>query len=260
MSPTAPASVDWSAFELLSTETPKCFSWASTGEDGSGKSHFGLTAPDPIYVAAFDPYGMNRVSADVKVGKDIRIGRYPFNLKEAGDDKAAVSRKATEVWERFVRDFRTALKHVRTILIDREDNAWELIRYSNFGGMSSAPKDYADLYIEYVGLIQEAAAAGVNLGMLRGLKEKWANKFDASKGKMVPYSTGEMIPDGMSKLKDHVDITLVHRWDDTERQFFTKIQKFPNPDFRSQEFPGMAFLQVASLAFPDTTEEDWGGK
>jgi hypothetical protein len=248
---------DWNSYETLSDSAPQSIIWAGNGGDGAGKSHFGLTAPGPIFVSAFDPWGMNRVSKDVKVGKQIKIARYPFSPSQAGKTKDEIAKTAEGVWNKFVDDYRVALKNVRTVLWDREDLMWELMRFANFGAQNDAPKEYGPLYLEYTSLVQEASAAGVNLGVLRGLKEKWVSKFDAAKGKMVGSNTGELIPDGMRKVPDLVDITLDHRWDEKQKSFVTKLGKFPNKDYRGDEFPDLTFPMMAMAAYPDSAPEDW---
>jgi hypothetical protein len=248
-------SVPWAKYEALSTDNPTSIVWASNGGEGSGKSYFGLTAPGPIFVAAFDAYGMNRVGAEVKRGKDIRVSRYAFNPQAVTDVKLR-AKAAAEIWDRFVQEYREALLNARTVLWDREDLAWELLRFASFGDMSAAPREYNELNTEYTSLVQEAFAAKVNLGLLRGLREKWISKFDPGKGKMVPNATGEMIPDGMKRIPDHVDIVLNHRWSDTDAAYLVKIDKFPNKEFRGLEVP-LTFPEMACAAYPDTTEEDW---
>lgn len=250
-------SVDWAAYEKLSANAPTSIVWASTGPEGSGKSYFGLTAPGPIFVCAFDTHGMNRVARSVTAGKDIRIARYPFSRTPFGSNKAALSAAAGKVWNQFMADYRLALKKSRTVLIDREDLAWEMLRYTELGGDSAAPKDYADSNTEYISMVQEAYAAGVNLGLLRGVREQWISKFDPAKGKLVGHNTGVMVPDGMKKVPDLVDITLTHRWDSALKEFVTKIGKFTNKEWMDAEFPDLTFAQMATAAYPDTTEEDW---
>jgi hypothetical protein len=255
MSPSNYKSVPWAKYEALTTDNPTSIVWASTGAEGSGKSYFGLTAPGPIWVAAFDAHGMSRVSADVKKGKDIRITRYLFNPTAHTDPKQR-AKAAGDVWDQFVGDYRMALLNARTVLWDREDIAWELLRFASFGEMSSAPREYADVNTEYISLIQESYAAGRNLGLLRGVREQWISKFDAAKGKLVPHNTGILIPDGMKKVPDHVDITLTHTWSDEQKAFLVKIGKFPNPEFRGMDVP-LLFPEMAQAAYPDSTTEDW---
>ena len=253
---------DWSRFELLSEADPKCLTWASRGADGSGKSYFGCTAPGPIFVCAFDPHGMSRVAKSVRAGKEIRIGRYGFNVGSFNEDREKIKKAGNAIWQQFKAEYREALKHVRTVLWDREDLAWELIRYGNFGGEKNEGSrtgalDYGDLNAEYVSLIQEARDAGVNLGLLQGVKEKWVAKFDAGKGKMQNYNTGELIPDGFKKVADHVDITLAHQWDPKEKAYVVTIGKFPNKDYKDDTYPDFTFEQMALAAFPDSNPESW---
>jgi hypothetical protein len=249
--------VDWASYEKLSEDAPSNLSWASNGEEGSGKSDFALSAPGPIYVCAFDAYGMNRVRKSRKINKDIRIGRYIFQPQK-GQSKNQLGDAAMLVWNKFVADYRVALHHVRTVLVDREDIAYEVLRYANFGAQNDAPKEYGPLNTEMNSLYQEAAAAGVNLGLLRTNRDKWVSKFDPGKGKMVPNNTGERIPDGWNGVAGLVDITLTHRWDPAERVYKTKIGKFPNAEARDQEYPDLDWPLMAMTAYPESMPDDWG--
>lgn len=259
MSPTA-----WELIEPLSLDVPKSITWASRGPDGGGKSYFACTAPSPIFVCAFDPHGMSRVDPGVREGKDIRIGRYGFASLKADDTMTKEQKKAAAktIWDQFVKDYMTVLPFVRTVLWDREDLAWELMRYQNFGadknaGSKTGQLDYGDLNAEYVGLIQLAKEHGVNLGLLQGYTEEWISKFDPQSASMKRYNSGKLIPDGFKKIPDHVDITTNHRWDPALKEYVTSLAKFPNKDWKDQEFPNLSFAQMATLAFPTTSIEDW---
>lgn len=255
--------MNWDAFQQLSTASPKAITWASRGGDGCGKSFFGATAPGPIWVAGFDAHGMARVDPTIREGKDIRLATYSFaHLKVQEGDRAAIKKAAADIWNRFSDDYQLALRHARTVLWDREDLAWELLRYASFGGEKNEGSrtgqlDYGDLNAEYVGLIQLAGDAGVNLGLLQGVKEKWISKFNPQRATMERHNTGELVPDGFGKVADHVDITLDHYWDAEQRDYMTRLVKFPNKDFKGEAFPNLTFAQMATLAFPTTTEEEW---
>jgi len=253
----------WDQFEQLSTDVPRSITWASRGGDGCGKSYFAVTAPGPIYVAAFDAHGMSRVDPTIREGKEIRIGKYSFaHLKVQDVDRAQIKKAAGDIWKQFVEDYQTALLHARTVIWDREDLAWELLRYASFGGEKNEGSrtgqlDYGDLNAEYVGLIQLAKDHGVNLGLLQGLAEKWVSKFNPQKAVMERHNSGEMVPDGFKKVADHVDITLTHRWDAAQKEYVTRIDKFPAKEWKDQEFPNLSFPMMATLAFSTTTEEEW---
>jgi hypothetical protein len=259
----ATSAPDWKGLEILGDAAPSSLSWSSIGGDGSGKSDFCLSAPGPIFVAAFDVNGLGRVRKERKQGKEIRIGRYPKPPVLKGQTKNQIGDAAMIVWDRFVVEYRLALKNARTILIDREDLAWEMLIRAAFGGQKNEGSktgalDYGPLNEEYVGLIQEAAVAGVNLGLLQGVKNKWVAKLDPAKGKMVNYETGEIIPDGFKKVADHVDITLIHRWDPVTKSYVTRIGKFPNKDEKDKEYPDLDWPLMAMFAYPDSTPNDWG--
>lgn len=246
----------WESLEVMTDTPPTSIIWASNGAEGSGKSYFGLTAPGPIFVCAFDPYGMDRVSKEVKAGKEIRLGRYPFAAPK-GAKKDPVSIAATATWNRFLDDFHVALGTARTILWDREDLAWELLRYASFGAQNDAPKEYGPLNDEYIGLVQAATSAHVNLGLLRGMKDYWVSKWDPTKQKYVPHNTGELVPDGQKKIPDHVDITVSHQWDGAAKAFMTTIGKFPNIEYRDQVFANMSFQEMAIAAYPESDLDTW---
>ena len=253
----------WEKYEILSEDDPKCITWASAGGDGSGKSYFGCTAPGPIFVCAFDPHGMSRVDKTVRAGKDIRIGRYGFNHLRQEEDRKKVRDAAFKIWQQFKDDYLGALTSgARPVLWDREDLAWELIRFAYFGGeknegSKTGALDYGDLNAEYVSLIQEARDHGVNLGLLRGLTEKWVAKYDAQSGKMKNYNTGDPVPDGFKKVNDHVDITLAHFWDPKQKEYVVKVGKFPNKEYKDQEIANLDFGTMALSAFPDSDVSNW---
>lgn len=258
----APEVKNLEQYESLTADPPKSLVAASTGGDGSGKSDFWLSAPDPIFVCAFDPYGMNRVRKEAKLRpdgslKDIRVARYPFNAHQFGGNRQACQKAAIEIWQQFRADYDLALQKCRTVVWDREDMMYELQRFANFGQQNDAPKEYGPLYLEYGWLVQKATAFNCNLGILRGLRDKWVSKFDPQKQKMVAHNTGEKMPDGMNKTADLVDITLTHRWDSVARAYMVKIDKFTNAAEKDKEYADLRFTDMALAAYPDSFPEDW---
>ncbi len=252
---------NWDGYTKMSLDAPGSIVWASTGAEGSGKSAFALGAPEPIWIAAFDTHGMNRVGRQFKVRedgelKDIRVKRYGFDPRPHKTPKA-LSEHATIVWEEFIADYTIATRNARTIIIDREDLSYEVIRYKVLGALQAAAKEYGPINIEMTSLLQEAYTAGVNLGILRGVKDEWESQFDPAKGKKVPISTGRKVAAGWKEAKDIADITLWHFWDDKEKTFQTRIDKFTEKDVRGQEIPDLTWIQMAMAAFPETDESSW---
>lgn len=246
-------------YESLTEAPPSSIVWASSGGDGSGKSHFALTCcpSKPAFVFGFDPWGMNRVAKDLRKDREIKIARYRFveDRRQAKDDNA---KRALEVWYTFREDYAYATKAGYNLIWDREDLMWEMRIFAAFGALvGGQQKDYGPISLEYTNLVQEASANGCNLAILRGLKSKWVSKYDAAKGKMVGHDTGELIPDGMRKIADLVDITLEHRFDAADKMFYVKIGKFPEMSERGQEYPMLDFQNMVSLAYPDADLERW---
>lgn len=244
---------------------PYCISWASQGPAGSGKSHLLLTAPDPIWVAVFsDPGGISRLvkqSPEFRK-KDIRWREYAFNpaAYPAGEERAKAAKDALA---EFREDYATALKHARTIGWDKEDQVWEMLRYASLNSFTGKPANYYELNLEYANWFHEAADAGVNLGVIRGLKEKWGTN-----DRGTPVSTGEFTVRGQKEVSEKVLVVLDHYWDEDARQFTTRIGTKEDPKCRvgpaqeliGQEFPGLDFATLAFSLYPETidTPDVWG--
>lgn len=257
----------WSNLEVLPAEDPQRIVWASRGGDGSGKSYFAMTAPGPIFVCGFDEHGLDRVDKTIRAQREIRVGRYGFNPVEFKGDRDKIRKAATPIWERFVDEYFAALNQFKklghgTVIWDREDMAWGLRRYAAFGGQKNEGSktgalDYGDLNEEFIGLLRAARDYHANLGLLQGLTDRWVAKFDSQTGRMKNYNTGELVPDGMKKAPDYVDITLDHRWDAKTKNYVTTIRKFPIKEERDKEYANLDFFTMATLAFPDSDPMHW---
>lgn len=244
---------------ITESDLPASLAWASTGPEGSGKSWYAMTAPGPIFYAAFDEYGWRRVDPERRRSKEIILARYPFKpTRKKGAEEVSNLKEAIDTWSRFQEDWLYQIDRVRTIVLDREDLAWKLFRFATFGKKSDAASKYETVNEDYIALLQMATRRSVNLGLLRGVGDKWVSKFDPAKGKMVGHNTGEIVPEGMKLVPDLVDVVLWHRWDDKERAFFTKLQKFPNVEERGREHQNLDFPMMAMLAFPQVDPAVWG--
>lgn len=254
MSKTTKAAPGWNDFQ---TEADERYSllWASQGVGGSGKSHLLLTAPDPIWIALFDPKGIDplRKKPEFK-NKDIRWRAYNFNpgkLSIADRPKAA-----KDALDQFLEDYQLALKHARTIGWDKEDHVYEMLRYARLESYTDRPSSYYELNLEYRGWFADAAEAGVNLGVIRGMKEKWGQN---AKGQ--PIGTGVLEPRGQKEVNELVQVVLDHRFDEGEREFKVRIHEKcrvgPATELIGQEFGSLDFQTLAMMLYPESTPEDW---
>jgi hypothetical protein len=245
---------DWGRFLPADYETRLRLIGASSGPEGTGKSHFWLTAPEPVAVQLFDPGGLEGLLPQFK-GKDIRVLEYRFNPGTI--DRADRGKVASELLEHFIEDYDTALKVARTIVWDKEDYVWELFRYDEFDAFTDRPANYYELYMRYRAEIQKASDAGVCLGLIRGLKEKWGKTGTNRKtGDSILGFTGEIEQRGMKEIPELVQVNLEHWWEGGE--FHTRIGKCKqNTALRGQEFINLSFSELAQLTFPDSTEDSW---
>lgn len=255
---TSPAS-SWDTFTTAAT-LPERYNllWASQGKGGTGKTHFLLTAPEPIWIALFDPDGVGPLlKQDAFKGKDIRFRQYNFNPgKLAIPDRPKAAKDALD---QFLEDYQLALKHARTIGWDKEDHVYETLRYARLEAYTDRPSSYYELNLEYRGWFADAVEAGVNLGVLRGMKEKWGL---GSTGK--PQGLGVDEPRGQKEVNELVQVVLDHRFDEDDREFKARIHEKcrvgPATELIGQEFGNMDFLTLAFMLYPETvdTPEVWG--
>jgi hypothetical protein len=259
----SPAS-GWDSFTTAETSNdPYCITWAGQGKGGAGKTRFLLSAPAPIWVAVFsDPGGVSRLvkqHPELKK-KDIRWKEYDFvpgayKFEDRGQ-------AARDVLAQFESDYATALKNARTVGWDKEDQVWELLRYAKLENYTSRPATYYELNQDYADWFQQAAKAGVNLGVMRGLKERWGLNNSGS-----PAGTGEFIPRGQREVNEKVMVVLDHYWDDDQREFITRIGSVDDPkcrigpakDLIGQEYTNLDFTTLAYMLYPETidTPEVW---
>lgn len=252
----------WGRFEQVDREERYRILWASQGPGGSGKTHFGLTAPEPIAVHLFDPDGLEGlVRQDAFKDKDIRVIQYDFEpgkLSEA--DRPAAAKDALD---RFEEDYATALGIARTVLWDKEDYVWEMLRYAKLEAVSGAPATYYELNSKYRSWLADAAHSGVNLGLIRGMREIWGQRPKANGG-LQPFATGKYEARGMKEVPELVQVYLDHRWDNEQRQFvvtigpdidgFQKCRVGNAVELLGTEHPGLDFETLAMMLYPETVD------
>ena len=247
---------DWGRFEPASREDRYRVLWSSQGVGGSGKTHFGLTAPEPIAVMLFDPIGLEGLTRQPLFReKGIHVIEYKFNLARFNDENDR-AKFADDTMSQFIEDYEVALVNARTILWDKEDHVWEGLRYARLEAVSGRPASYYELNLEYRGWFQQAADAGVNLGVMRGMKERWGTRINRKTGAEQPFSTGEYDPRGMKEVPELVQVSLAHRWSDEDQAFMIKVldKCRLNKDLIGQEFADLDFMTLASLLYPETAE------
>lgn len=239
--------------------------WAGQGDAGSGKSHFLMTAPEPVFVQVInDPGGIKKLKSKPEFRKrDIRWKEYSFNLALIPDEDRA--KVAEDLVGEFLDHYRNlGLANARTIGWDKEDLFYEMLRYARYGDLKAdRPTSYRVTNDEYRGIIQEAAEAGVNLGLLRAMKEKWGLTKDGKLGGL-----GYDVARGQREVSEMAEVVLHHYWDDEVRKFKVriggnetdapKLRVGPVEDLIGKEFEDFGFINLAVELYPEIPLEDWG--
>lgn len=263
----AKSSDSWGRFQSAVESDSRNIIWSSEGEGGTGKTHFGLTAPEPIAVFLFDPAGLKGLMCqDAFKNKDIRVINYYEEFNIAGiRDKAERAAAAMDTYLKFVDDWETAKKKARTALWDKEDHVWEMLRYAHHEDFSAEPKSYYELNMMYKGWFTEAENCGLNLGVTRGMREKWGKigvyRSGPKQGMPQFGGTGELIPRGQKEVRELVQVNLSHRWDGEQEAFVTTILekcRLGNAlELLGKEFENMTFLDLALALYPESDPDEW---
>lgn len=251
--------VDWGNFELATPdEDIRSLIGASSGEAGSGKTYFWLTAPEPIAYFLFDPAGLKGLKGNKMFkGMDLRFIDYSakFNPGAIEDESERVQR-AIDVLGQFREDWKVGIRNARTLVTDKEDFLWELIRYAHDEVRSPNPLNFGEQNLLYRGLFTEAEANKRNFGLIRGLRKKWGATGPGKQG-----FTGEVEPRGQKEVTEWVQVNLFHRWDRKTRQFLVEIQDKCRVgdaiNLMGVEEP-MDFLTLALKLVPESEPSEWG--
>ena len=258
----AKTAVDWTArFEKADSVAKPRIIGLSTGEVGSGKTAFWLSAPGPIAVFSFDQ-GLEGVIEDFQAQKDIYVNEYEWAPVEGETTK----QEAVELRDRFIEDFEAALRGARTLLIDKESQLYEVYRYAEFGGPSAAPKDYAALNQKLRRLLNMPKMTNVNFGLIEGMKDQWVTQRKSDGSGTKGANTGLRVRKGFEEADELVHVTLFHERVDGQFQYTIGKSRGPgghtvqDQTFLVETDPVAkldAFKDLGLRLFPDSTDEDW---
>lgn len=268
MTKTKSPSKDYGRFQIIEPDEDLAITGASEGVAGSGKSHFWLTAPDPIAYFLFEPGGLdglksNELFRDRFQSGAIRVIDYSQELNVGKIPRDERVEKALETLERFQQDWDTAIGFARTLVWDKEEYVWEMIRYAHDEVDSPEPKNFGELNLMYHGWFADVKKHKKNFGLVRGIEDTWGKTgINQKTGRPTMGFTGKMKPRGQKKVAELAHINLGHRWDDEEREFRVRILekcRLGNAErLIGKEFGAFDFQQLAALLYPETTPEDWG--
>lgn len=169
--------------------TPKRLIASVAGLDKTGKTHFCLTAPDPILFFNID------IGTEGVVGKFQDSGKRVFNYDVRVPKSAPKS-----VYETMWNDLKYRLSVVYglgtgTVILDTATEGYELARLAYFGKLDQVmPHHYAAVNSEWREILRLAYDSDMNTLFIHKMKPKWVNNQRTSEYEVAGFGeTGYMV-------------------------------------------------------------------
>jgi len=216
------------------------------GREKQGKTHFALTAPDPIAYFSTD---IGEEGVVEKFDKDIQVLRIQRPMAESEDSLQA---EANAEWNRYKKAYQSVIRkpYIRSIVVDTATEMWEILRMARFGTAKAMPYMYGPVNREYRELVREAYIYDKNLILIHKMKSQYVND----------KSTGKYERSGFSETGFLVQMNMeCYRYPVTDGgEFSVYISDCRHdPELAGEELIGplATFPMVASMIIPDA---DWG--
>ena len=212
-----------------------------------GKTHFALTAPDPIAFINTD------VGTEGVIEKFAHKVIYPIEIaREEGETQDTAIREL----KRYKDAYHAALeeKSVRSIVVDTSTEIWELYRMAKFGQLTEImPYMYREVNKEYRDMVRKAYSYNKNIIMLHKMKEEYVGK----------NKTGEYGLAGFKETDYLVQVNVrLYRYAPEDGGAFALYVKDcrQNPDIAGTELvdPMCSFPFLAATVLPDVDASHWG--
>lgn len=185
-------------------ESPRRLVVSASGREKVGKTHFALTAPDPIVYFNVDIGTEGVVDKFQKQGKRIYIYDVRVPRESSGKD----------VWERMWNDLKVRVRKAYemksgSVVWDTASEMYELCRLSHFGRLTEVkPSDYTVVNNEWKEIIRVAFDAPINTVFIHKMKAVW-RVLPTSSGRTQLTKTNDFEPSGYSDMDYVTQANLV---------------------------------------------------
>lgn len=245
------------------------------GTEGSGKTHWALTAPKPLLYQSTD-FGEEGVIQKAE-GQIIRPRRGDYKLDIPHDLRAFVDRQETAEARRqregklanfvhdafyapFFDDFKRGLEMgVRSVVWDNALDVWEYTRLSVYGREATNRDDLkAEANAKFREMVRMANVAKVNLVLINHLKVKFESYFDSA-GALKWRPTSEWEMQGFDKAPYLVTANLWTKFTPPDNWEMVVRKCRDNPAMTGAVLPALPFVDLMGILIPTVTAEQWTG-
>lgn len=222
------------------------------GLEGTGKTHFALTAPGPIAIFDFDNGLQDMVNKFTKKGKEIYRIAYKKPMGNYDDSGGE--------WMETLEDMRVkflwAMGKARTVIVDTGGEMWETVRAAhNNGSLNSTQLMYTRPNAEMRWFMDSARSQNkCNVIIVEKAKKEYVDGD----------WTGDFEPAGWSHMPFEVQLCVYLEKDDDTHELTGRIMKCrPRKAMLGKEFTDtgkkmkLDFSHVAVQALRGTALEDW---
>ncbi len=188
-------------------ESPRRLVASISGKAKTGKTHFSLTAPDPI--AYFN----------VDIGTEGVVGKFQDKGKQVLMYDVRVPKESTkDVWAAMWSDFKVRVRKVYqlrsgTAVWDTASEVYELARLAHFGRLTEVkPSDYAVVNNEWREVLRLAYDSPMNTIFVHKVKAIW-RMVASSSGRSSLTKTDEFELSGFSEMDylSQINITTLRQ-------------------------------------------------
>ncbi len=229
------------------------------GLEKEGKTHFALTAPDPIALFNLDRGLEGVLDKFVGMGKEIHVAEFKPHRVPAGsvDDVIAAN---LPIWKEIQEEYYNALDtdKYRSLVIDTDTKMYEIARLALFGKLTQVKSHhYTLLNDQYRALVDRAYDCDKNVIFISKLKKQYK---DNSKGDSA--WTGKHEESGFTDLGYNTMVNLRARIDIEGDNYIEVLNCRANRDMRGNQYFSNAsqddanFATVAADVYPDYDDFD----
>jgi len=182
-------------------ERPRRLIASVSGKEKVGKTHFALTAPDPIFLISLD------IGTEGVVDKFQAEGKRVY-VYEVRVSKTAKQDVYVPLWENLKKIFEKVYQAgASTVVVDTATEVWELARLAKFGKLSQVlPQHYTEVNNEFRELLRMSYDSTMNTIFIHKMKPKYINNA----------RTNEYEPSGFGDMEYNSQVNIVLDREDTE--------------------------------------------